>query len=802
MAIRLLQAIRIAGAVRAAGERLSLAQVWQEADLVSRRVAVWVDDDPSVAEDVTTGLTFSADWLCSLLPDRGPMPVVSVGGQAGKRSVIDCYGRYRELSTLEVGFWGARRVFNLLRSTESLDNANSRSDWALDGSATCVEITDDSTLYDSDGTYSVFRLTDGGSASSRLYQGVGVLAARRHTISCEMYAGTASTARLMLYINAGAVLIDKVVTLTAGWNRFCASGVPDGSSTYRFGIVVGTLAGTGEGTIYVKKPMVEDTSGLPVDVCSEYVSRDVLPDAPYHGTNQDGSKCFTTLQGNSVDANGLVTVGTGAAIDPTRLYGVAADEAATIDRVLNNRTLAGWTKVDATATITDANYESPRCDTTATKYQEGTGTAKQHGITYSMAGFSDNVDICASVWLLDPGGGNGRAWWDLYVTQKDLATQVRAPVNIQTGAISTAVTSGAFANVHRPVDQNGNPMGWVRIILRCNVGAHASNNPLIGIRPLTGDPASGGTASFDGADKFVYMWHPNAVLGIVAGTSRDTDGTAATKPGVGLEIPAYGVVGVNDFAVACDWTPFFDSVSTLTGANEGHIWALRTNTVDAFAIYERMGMRYRRRTDGRMTGGATFVLDQYAGDPYFRWVRRDSTYYPEGAWIIRSTTKPDNTTGTKWYQNRTPGGGTTGASQPVSWDNTFVSPPDNVTAITPDGTCRWQACADVEPAAGDYEPYNVNRTTLAYSYMQTLGTAAWIMTDTPMGFVINGQRSADEGINYPVQGNNGDLPRQPSRLCLGKAGVGYGAYHACMKNVRVWSGRVPEVGYFEVATRA
>lgn len=729
--------------------------------------------------------SFAASLTHSLIPEVGPIPTFSNNSQSGLRSIIDFAGCYRELGQNEAGFWGSRRVFNLLRSTEALDNSNSRTDWALDGSAAILEITDDSTLYDSDGTFSVFRLTDGGSASSRLYQGVGVLAARRHTISCYMYAGTASTARLQFYVNGGALLIDQAVTLTAGWNRFCASGTPDGTSSYRFGVVVGTLAGTGEGYIYIKNPQVEDTSGLPVAVCSEYVSRDVLVDYPYHGTNQDGSKCFVSKQGNTVNGSALVTEGTGAAIDDAKLHGLVL-EATSIDLVLNNETLAGWSKVDATSVITDAAATSPRQDTTATKLDEGTGGAgATHGFFYTgIAGMADAADACASVWLKDPGGGNGRQWWRVSIMQKDLSTQLHAFFDIQNGVLGT-VSSGAYSYIEAATDHNGTATGWYRCIIRANVGSHASQQPRIYITPAS----DASTVLYAGANKYAYAWQPNFITGNVPTSSRFTGATAASKPGTGLEVQAFGVLGVNNFAVYCETHYQFASADTITGANEGTTWAIRYNKNDGYNVYERAGVRYRRRTDGRLTNGATFVFDRYPGDPYFNFVRQDSTFYPYGAWVIKLETKPDNSTGTKWYRNMAPDGGTTGASPPT-WVTGKVDPPDNVTNITVDGTCRWQINADVEPVGGDYEPYDVHRLTIIYTYKQRNKIAGWV-TDAPsMGLAVNGTEGALETVAFPVALGAGDMPHQPKFLCFGKGGTGYASYHSTMRNIRVWDRKV------------
>lgn len=721
--------------------------------------------------------SFAAKFTHSVIPEVGPIPNFTTSGESGSRNVTDFNGVIRELGVNEAGFVGARRVFNLLRSTEYLSNGGSRTDWTVDGSAVVLEITDDSTLYDNDGTFSVFRLTDGSSASSRLWQGVGTPAARRHTISSYMRSGTASTARLQLYVSGGALTIDQPVTLTTSWQRFCFSGVPDGTSAYRFGIVVGTLAGTNEGTIYVKNPQVEDTSGLPVDVCSEYVSRDVLPTSPYHGTCQDGSQCFDTVQGNTANGSGLVTEETGAAISASILKGLNLHQTAQ-NKVLNNETLTAWTKTDATSVITDSNTTSPRQDTTATKLDEGTGAATSHLFSYSLPGASgvaNNANVVFSIYLKDSGVSTGRQWARIGVLQMDAATRINAYFDIRNGVIGT-VTSGGYAYMETLKDKDEVATGWYRCSIRCLAGSSGASQPVVQIGPAEAD----NDVTYTGTNKYIYAWQPTFGIGYNVYPGTFTGAAVGTQPRTSFEVNARGVLDVNNFAVAMSWTPFFDSADQPTGINEGTIWATRVNPVDALNVYERMGMRCRRR-DGKL------VLDRYLGDPYYLYVWAANTAYAVGDHVIKTTTKPDNSNGTMWFTCMQ--AGTSGGSEPT-WDNTYVPVPDTTTDITTDGTVKWQANAPVqieEPGVGNYEPYDVHRIVLTYTYNNPVKLFWWANRSPDMGFAADGAKSSLETIEFPIDRALGDMPHQPTMIEFCKGGFGYATYNQCIKNVYMWN---------------
>jgi len=225
----------------------------------------------------------------------------------------------------EIGFPGARRVRNLLPSTEG---AFSGSGWTQAGS---IAVT--SGVSDPLGGVTAYTLTQNGATSAELYTTtaptcptpIGSVWIRRRT----------GTGGVLLY--AGAFYKDIATSLTSSWQQLKTLATDTGTSNVGFEIRLFT---NGDAVDFWH-PMLEDrTSTTDKTTPSEYVSVGVESAPYYHGSCVDGVKCFAT------DING-------APIPSTTLLGYSAEGARTNYALWNrNLTNVAWTKTSCTAALT------------------------------------------------------------------------------------------------------------------------------------------------------------------------------------------------------------------------------------------------------------------------------------------------------------------------------------------------------------------------------------------------------------------------------------------------------------------
>ena len=175
-------------------------------------------------------------------------------------------------------------------------------------------------------------------------------------------------------------------TLTAsGTTRISwASGTPKTSGSAS---LVLTVTGT------LTELQVEDVTSRTLKVPSEFVSVGVLS-APYHGAGVDGVKYFDYANGNTVDANGVVTEAQGAAIDPTTMYLLmepAATNLALYSSVFSNVAWAAAAS-DVSRTITENDIAGPDGAISADKITAVTTTGsfciQEIGVTATPHTFS------------------------------------------------------------------------------------------------------------------------------------------------------------------------------------------------------------------------------------------------------------------------------------------------------------------------------------------------------------------------------------------------------------------------------
>lgn len=147
--------------------------------------------------------------------------------------------------------------------------------------------------------------------------------------------------------------------------------------------------------------------------------------APFYGANVDGVKYFDTLNGNTVDANGVVTEATGAAISPAPYY--EYDIQRTYAGLWSNDlTNAAWVKTTMTAT-----KDQTGADGRANSATRLTATAANATVLQTLTSSSQKRITQAHVKRVTGSGtiqmtqDNGTTWTPITVTSS--WTQVYIP---------------------------------------------------------------------------------------------------------------------------------------------------------------------------------------------------------------------------------------------------------------------------------------------------------------------------------------------------------------------------------------
>jgi len=309
--------------------------------------------------------SFSLDLQSSAVPEYSIGSGPPTFTRATTKYVIDWEGVYRQLASGEIGFTGARRVRNLVTKSEDFEDASYT---LLNGTLTTGVVdpfgTNRATTLTATATNGLLYTTPAFASTS----GVNSVYLRRRT-------GTGTVSIL----NPGSGRV--AVTLTSSWQRFSASGAPDGNLNYYPGVEIATSGDA----VDVAFLMAESTVGQSNQNPSEYVSVGVLS-APYHGCGIDGVKCFKTLNGNTVTDN-VVTEATGAAItnansdyaDASGPFGYNAEGARTNSALHSRKLAAGvtataWTESNITAAddATGVDGVANACSTLTATANNGT----------------------------------------------------------------------------------------------------------------------------------------------------------------------------------------------------------------------------------------------------------------------------------------------------------------------------------------------------------------------------------------------------------------------------------------------
>ncbi|MEE9303617.1 MAG: hypothetical protein V3U84_07500, partial [Thiotrichaceae bacterium] len=259
-------------------------------------------------------ILFDLPLTSSIVPRQATGSAVATFVRSDPATVKDFEGLVRTALSGEARFQGARRVENLVVSTEDMTNPayGALGDAVIDNA---TEVTYDGT---SQGqvTQLVTIVDDGTGANARQFV---------FSVDIKLVSGTISdNSALQIGISGSAVThvfnnIGSEVTGTV--KRFTTLALTDLD-----GVIVSPLVLWNDpGTLEITRWQLEEISGQSNQNPGDYVSEGV-ESIPFHGANVDGIQYFETENGNTV-INDVVTEAEGS--DLTTLKGCLTEEQAT-----------------------------------------------------------------------------------------------------------------------------------------------------------------------------------------------------------------------------------------------------------------------------------------------------------------------------------------------------------------------------------------------------------------------------------------------------------------------------------------
>lgn len=732
---------------------------------------------------------FSAKLTCSLLPEIGPAPSWRTDGATytAVPTIVDCYGVLRYCQANEPLFGGARRAENLLDVPADLTNL---SYWTRGGDMVVEAITTDPILCGPD-FIKCFKLTSSGGTSNALKQTVprngfressGVLRKVKHTFALDIYAGTVTSATFKLFVSGGATAGQRAVNLAAGWNRFFLTATPDGTSTYSV-----LVWPTTSGTIYVRRPQLEDMAGVPADADgnvppSIYVSRAEITYSPqdsdigyYHGAMVDGVRWFDTYNGNTIDhSTGRVVEADGAPIPDSLLEGPVKGPPME-NKITQWETLSSWTASNLTRTPLQGTSPDGAVSNGSrggwTVLTEDSSTTVKKIYIDAVGTFANSSKMGAQVWL----EAGTQTWAYLEITNK-AGTVRRQYFNLATGALASA-SSGvkAFLRKYGSV---------IHVSMHCD-GSTGATTPRMAI----GIAGSDGATSYLGSGKTIKAWGAMFYAKEHMVTPIPTFASVLTRTGHSLKYLAVVPPGTrNNIAVLARIFPYWNT-GLIGKTNDGvtaewfEAFNLMANVPDA--AYTRSGWSFRPYADTGVPTIAACAWDRYLGNSVYSTVWKPNTNYGPGSFVVPTATKVNNEDPKQKlfsFVGTTPG--LSGSSEP-SWPGGFPS------TVVPDGTCNWQ-CNHDNRTNGNYDP-NDGITVLLDSPAFNQVRLTSMVTDDPGIFAtINSDPGYRHTEPFPIdQSEKGDFHADIYKLQFDHAYGSYSSADTGTTYVKIY-GRLPE----------
>lgn len=404
----------------------------------------------------------------------------------------------------EIGFWGARKVRNSITDSEYPFNPSTLTGIApisgpvtdpLGGNTagTLTATAPNGTFVS--GNAPTLYWNKFASAWIRRRTGTGTV-----TLSCQ-----------------SAAAVDITPQLTGAWKRFAASNLL-GTTSGQLNI---TIATSGD-AVDIAFIQLDIASPNIIQQPSEYVRSTSSETPPYDGCGVAGVKCFTTVNGNTVGANGVMTEAVGAPISPSILKGAFLEGQRT-NLVLWSffLTNAAWIKTNATAVFgagTPAPDGGSNCSSLTADAANGTATiaaTTTPGQPYACSIYlkrligTGAVEFTVDGTTWTPVTGQVNANWNRIIAQVASAgATITIGVRLGTsgdavGVWDAQVENGTFPT--SPIDTAGAAGSRVNDVLTYDLAAN--------LLPTVGSVSAEGTCSApptDASNRGVVTIEPNS----------------------------------------------------------------------------------------------------------------------------------------------------------------------------------------------------------------------------------------------------------------------------------------------------
>lgn len=729
--------------------------------------------------------TFSAKWTTTLVPEVGTTPTWATGPGLAVPTVRDCFGYVRHARLGEARFWGARRVENKLKSSADFQNDTY---WWSAGTAQAVAVGTE--IVDAIGKTQTFRLSKTAGQSSRV-QNLGILPSVEHAFSIYARADSLSRIYLQFYIPGGAVLGAITQDILPGsWVRVQVNGVPDGVSECRVFVSPGEFGSQVAGSIFICHAQLEDVSGLPSAVASEYVSNGMPGLSPiYHGAMVDGVKYFDSYCGNTY-VSGFVKEASGSKIPATTLRFLRLDPQA-VNLCSRTESFSNWSA--AGMSLSTIFSRSPRCDRT-TVLATGTEQSQENSLTQVLSGVALGAPITFSCFAKAQSAPN---WFRLRINLSD-GSGVTAYFELSAGTAGELVAAAsrqAWAHIEPWAD------GWYR----CVVTTSNSASGTAAVSVVLGTASGNGTELGGGSGVAVQIWGAHAAPVEYPPSYIPNSSSAApvTRQSQSVTLPnsSGSVLGLQNYVVTLESVLGYYSGITIKGGTTPAwrpFWYARAS--GSLANQHRLGVGLRPTT-------VAFFGDRYLGDPNPLYFWKPNTAYRAGDIVIPTDTQLDNANRRKMFVCVV--AGISGASEPT-WIETFVSPADQSTALTADGSVRWQNNHD-NTLLGMWEPYDTSILDQGYSAFsgsykafgastKPLNQASSLLVSVhsapgAYGYAVNGSNATLRTAPFPIDGTpSGDLHQSMESITFGRLSESATSHPLSIGNVVISSESItPEV---------
>ena len=509
------------------------------------------------AEQILSEADFQADLTHSLVLDAGTGSPTFTRATTG--TVQDNEGILRTAIAGEARFTGARRVRNLLPSTEGAFDAGSG--WTLLNGAITTGVEDPN------GGSTAYTLTQSGAPSCELYPTTPFV--NSSTISSVWIRRRTGTGTIRLY--GGDYITNITSQVTSEWNRVTSNA----SESATVGFDLRTFD-SGD-AIDFWHPQAEDITGRTDQTTpSEYVSVGVLS-APYHGAGVDGVKFFDTdLDGNPIAAS--------------TLKGYLAEPAAT-NLCLQSQNLSTTWATDGSSSVTEDQYVAPDGTTTMDKVTNIAGTF-QHYLKQGIA-FSAGVTTASAYlryvnnrWaaiVMSNGGG-------LLAASFDLLNGVAGTLGAGT---TSTIQATAIANVYRVSITGTMAAGAGNLYISLNSTDTAS---------LENHTAAG--------TETVGAWGAQVELGSAATSYIPTTTVAVARNADVESVPTSGNITASAGWIAITYTPTHAPSGTV------FIWGTYVDASNYTAIlHDATNLIFRKRISG-VNYDATIANSFVSGTTY------------------------------------------------------------------------------------------------------------------------------------------------------------------------------------------